>query len=286
MVRSHTEPLAELELRARGLRLAALRAAGHHPTPILALHGWLDNAASFEPLAALLVGHELVAVDLPGHGKSAHRAPWEHYHFTDWVAVAFDVADALGWERFHLLGHSMGAGIATLAAAALPERIGKLVLLDGLGPLTESETGAAQRLRAFLTQRSAAPRPATYPDHGAAATRLRQALPQLSVLGAQRLVRRGSIQTTHGVQWSSDWRLRHASASRFTEAQVQAFLRSITAPTLVIRAREGYSFDAELLTQRLACLERTRYVEVPGGHHVHLDAPEVVAPHILSWLSS
>ena len=53
--------------------------SGVEKTPVLALHGWLDNAASFVPLARHLEGLDLVAVDLPGHGRSAHLAPGDRY---------------------------------------------------------------------------------------------------------------------------------------------------------------------------------------------------------------
>jgi len=56
----------------------------------------------------------MVAIDLPGHGWSDHRGPQAAYHLVDYVADLLDVADALGWERFGLLGHSLGAGIASV----------------------------------------------------------------------------------------------------------------------------------------------------------------------------
>ena len=59
---------------------------GSSGSPVLALHGWLDNSASFDRLAPLLPGLRLVALDLPGHGRSEHRAASAAYHFVDWVA--------------------------------------------------------------------------------------------------------------------------------------------------------------------------------------------------------
>src|SRR5580765_8467017 len=99
--------------------ITALRSSSTANAPrVLALHGWLDNAASFVPMAKHLDGIELVAVDLPGHGHSVHLPPGSIYTFEMAVHHVLDIADALGWERFSLLGHSMGAGIASLVAAA------------------------------------------------------------------------------------------------------------------------------------------------------------------------
>ena len=106
---------------------------------MLALHGWLDNAASFVPLAPHLSGIDLVAPDLPGHGRSAHLPAGADYSFAGAVHAVLDVADALGWERFALLGHSMGAGIGSLMAAACPQRDRtRCVAIEALGALAEA----------------------------------------------------------------------------------------------------------------------------------------------------
>ena len=111
----------ELRARYRFGRLAGLR-SGHATARrrVLALHGWLDNAASFVPLSAHLRDIDLVALDMPGHGASAHLPLGADYLLLAFVRAAFAAADALGWERFALLGHSLGGVIASLMAAALP----------------------------------------------------------------------------------------------------------------------------------------------------------------------
>lgn len=109
-------------------RITGLRGGSAGPR-VLALHGWLDNAASFMPLAAHLPGVQLVAPDLPGHGRSAHLAPGAEYTSGVAVNAVLDIADALGWDTFSLLGHSMGAGIASLMAAAVPQRVQRLVAI-------------------------------------------------------------------------------------------------------------------------------------------------------------
>jgi len=269
------------EIQISGLRLAAKRWGSSSGPPVLALHGWLDNAASFDTLAPLLPELNLVVLDLPGHGHSQHRAPGEHYHFIDWVLVAFDVADALGFERFSMLGHSMGAAIAALAAGSLPERIERIALLEALGPLTRSETECPDRVQATLKVRAkGGDRVHLYANESEAAERLRQVLTDLSQTSAERLTQRGMQAADGGVVWRSDPRLRWPSPEPLTEGQVQAFLRRITARSLVVRARQGYPHSPELIEQRIACVPQLSTVEVEGGHHVHLEHPSRVAPAV------
>ena len=268
-----------IEIPIRGLRLAAKRWGTRGGSPVLALHGWQDNAASFDGLAPLLPELDLVALDLPGHGHSEHRAPGENYHFIDWVLVLFEAADALGLTQFSVLGHSMGAAVASLAAGAVPERIERLALLEGLGPFTRTDDEYPDRVRAALTTRARGDFPAhLYRDASDAAARLRQVLTDLSQAAAECLASRGTRTVEGGVVWRSDPRLRWPSPQSLSEGQVQAFLRRITADSLLVRAREGYPFEPAMFTRRVQSLRNLRVVEVDGGHHVHLEHPTRVAP--------
>lgn len=145
--------------------MAGLRNHGKGPR-VLALHGWLDNAASFLPMAPWLRDFDLVAIDQLGHGRSAHLPAGAEYNFATAINGVLDVADALDWERFSLLGHSMGAGIASLIAAACPERIEALVAIEALGALTEAPDRTVVRLReAIQAHRGRVARPLrVFPD--------------------------------------------------------------------------------------------------------------------------
>ena len=124
--------------------------AGAEPagnTSILALHGWLDNAASFAQLAPLLADADVVAIDLPGHGYSDHRPPGTRYHFIDYIPAVLDAMNELGWPNCVLIGHSLGAAIASFTAATEPDRVRGLFLIDGLGPSSEKPHSAPGRLQ-------------------------------------------------------------------------------------------------------------------------------------------
>jgi pimeloyl-ACP methyl ester carboxylesterase len=120
-----------VRIAAGALELEALEYGDPSAPAVLALHGWLDNAASFERLAPLIPGVRLIALDLPGHGHSQHRPAGTWYHYIDYVSDVLAAADALGLERFTLLGHSLGAATASVVAAARPERVEALWLIEG-----------------------------------------------------------------------------------------------------------------------------------------------------------
>jgi pimeloyl-ACP methyl ester carboxylesterase len=253
---------------------------------VLALHGWLDNAASFVPLAPHLHGIELVAPDLPGHGRSVHLPAGADYSFAGAVNDVLDIADALGWECFSLLGHSMGAGIGSLVAAACPQRIERFVAIEALGALAETPERTVLRMReAVAATRALRKRLRVFADIDSA-IRARMQANALSEPVARLLVERGLVSVEAGEQpgghvWSSDPRLTLPTMLRPTESQVRDLVAGITCPTRVIYAdpAQPYLPDA-LRRERAALLPRGGMVVLPGGHHLHMENPRAVAAAI------
>jgi pimeloyl-ACP methyl ester carboxylesterase len=95
---------------------------------VMYVHGTGCNARVWDDhVAAMADGHQPVAIDLPGHGRSGGRG---FRSVADHAWAVMGVADALGWGRFVLAGHSMGGGIAISGALYHPERIAGLMLID------------------------------------------------------------------------------------------------------------------------------------------------------------
>lgn len=278
----------ELTIDAAGLRLAARATGPVDGPPLLCLHGWLDNAASFEPLGLLIPGFRVVALDLPGHGRSAHREASNTYAFIDAVAAVAAARDVLGWERCVLLGHSLGAAIAACLAGAQPSRVAALVLIDGMGPLAEAPQLAAQRLgRALDEQREKLGRRApVYPSAELVAARLASSVSRISIESARILCSRGLIEVEGGVTWRSDPQVRWQSRVRLVEEQVLAFLRAITCPALFVRAEQSVFVDGPVLDQRVAAIADLQVARLPGGHHVHLEDPRAVAQVVVAFLAA
>jgi pimeloyl-ACP methyl ester carboxylesterase len=268
------------------LSLAA-REWGSSGQPVLALHGWLDNSASFDRLAPLLPDLHLVALDLAGHGRSQHRHASVVHHFIDWVPEVVAIADVLGWQTFALMGHSMGAGISTLVAGAFPDRVHRLVLLEGAGPLAAEASSAPEQLALAVEDeaRSASASPRIFPDRNSA-IRARMRDSDLDLEAARLLVERGLEEVEGGVRFAHDPRIRARSRARLTENQVLAFLAAIECPVLAVRALQGWPFPQDIVKARLGMISELETAEVDGGHHVHLTHPERVAPIIDRFLAS
>ena len=284
--------LAEFSLDIPLGRISGLRGGEPGAPRVLALHGWLDNAASFVPLAAEfdrvgLHDIELVAPDLPGHGRSAHLPPGADYSFAGALHAVLDVADALGWERFALLGHSMGAGIASLVAAGCPQRVERLLAIEALGALPEVPERTTQRLREAVTATRALAdkRLRVFPDIEPA-VRARMQANGLGEAAARLLVERGvrGVQgkgEAGGFQWSSDPRLTLPTMVRMTQAQVRNLVAGIECPTRVLYADPPQSYLPEpLRSEHAALLARGETIVLRGGHHLHMEDPRAVAEAI------
>ncbi len=266
---------------ARG-RFGALRNHGADGLPLLALHGWLDNAASFRPMATLLGGYDLVALDMPGHGRSFHYPADAEYSLFSTILDVLAAADALGWQRFALLGHSMGGAIASMLAAAAPDRITRLSLIEALGPLAGTEDTTASRLRDAVTQRRAldGKRKRVFSDPELAVqARMYTSITALDEASARLMIERGIRAVEGGYEWSSDARLTLPTAVRMSEAQIQDCLRAIVCPVaLLIADPTPPYFPPALRDARIACVPQIRSVSLPGSHHLHMTHPvDVVA---------
>jgi pimeloyl-ACP methyl ester carboxylesterase len=276
----------ELTLDLSRLRVAALEWGPADGVPILAVHGWLDNAASFVGLAPMLDAFHVVALDLAGHGRSDHWPQRCSHYFVDWVPQVVEAADMLGFERFVLLGHSMGAGISSLVPSAAPGRVRRMVLLEGAGPLATPPEDAPALLRTALEdeRRVASASPRIHPDlESAVAARCHGT--DLSPGAGRPLVERSVESVDEGVRFTFDPRLKTRSRWRFTEEQVIAFLAGIDCPVLMVRADAGWPVPEDQMESRLATIPDLTRVDVEGGHHVHLTHPERVSPAILEFLT-
>lgn len=263
---------APLELALPHIRLAGQFYGPRHGVPVLALHGWLDNAASFSRLAPLLDDARILALDLPGHGLSGHRPAGGVYHLTDYLHDALLVADAMGWERFFLLGHSLGAILSALLAAACPERVLGLALVDGLLPPVAADREAPKRLAKALQQRrEAQDRRKLYPSFQAAVKARMDGRMPVSEQAAQLLVERGLRRQGQGYVWRSDPALTLATALPMSLQQSVECIRAIRCPTRLILAEQGIRQRDERLEAFCRSLGIPLFI-LPGGHHLHLDS--------------
>lgn len=244
--------------------------------PILALHGFLDNANSFAPLAELLP-NPLLALDFAGHGLSEHRPLGAHPNFLDYVEDVCELVRQLEWDEMILLGHSMGAGVACLVAASRLLPLQQLWLLDGLGPMTQPCNKTADQLTKALRKRLAPGREKRiYGDLDAAAHARTAGFGGLSVEACRLLCERGLEACEGGFRWRADARLRLPSRVYLAEDQVKALLGNIATPTLLVSATNGLG-GRGMMDHRRDYIDALRVVNLEGRHHLHMETPAELA---------
>jgi len=272
---SHT--FEEVRLRLPHLEVAAHLYGPENGRPVIALHGWLDNAASFSRLAPLLNGVRIVALDLPGHGLSDHRPPGAGYNIWDYAYDILQTAEQFGWQRFSLLGHSLGGIVSVLLAGAMAERIERLALIDGLIPYTGEAESAPRKLGEALRALLAVDRKRkpVYASFDQAVAARMKGVGAVSREAAERLSQRGLMPVPGGYTWRTDPRLMLPSPLRLTLAHAQAFAQRVECPTSLIIARQGLMTDAKVI-EFIDSLPFESH-RLHGGHHLHLDDDEGAA---------
>lgn len=249
--------------------------------PVIALHGWLDNAATFDRVAPALEGVHLVALDLPGHGLSGHM-PATGYSLWQQAASVLQVAEDLGWERFALLGHSMGAIISGILAGSLPERIIGAAMIDGLMPFTSEADDAPRQMARFFKsslQLGSKRKPIYDSADKAISARVLGGTTPISREAAGCLVERGLMPHDGGWTWRTDPQLMLPSPLRLTQRHAVSFIENISAPACLVLANQGVMHKHPEVLERINAFEHLQIHRIDGGHHLHLEAqaPEVAA---------
>lgn len=258
----------------------------------VALHGWLDNAASMVALLQGLAqdGAPALALDLPGHGRSFH--PGHHAPFVDYLDTLLQVLNAQSTEAVDLIGHSMGGAIAVLFAAAFPEKIRRLVLIDSIGPLSAPEARFASDLRAGILARHTAKRRSSYGSVDAALD-AREGAMGITRAQAQPIVRRGlarfrDASGEHRWRWRSDPRLTQPSPTRLSEAQVLQAISALSMPCLLVLAEPRTAFfDNALGLNRLETFRASgsQILNFSGNHHLHVLPEAALVASIQAFLA-
>lgn len=253
------------------------------PIKVLALHGWLDNANSFVPMAEFLPDDiELVALDHAGHGHSDHRPPGHWYHFIDYGRDAALAAEQLGWSQYHLLGHSLGGAVSCNVAVSAPERVLSMTVIEGLGVPGADAAQAGSRLHQAwqgLHQLLHNPVDSKRVHSSQQSARdARLATNTMHVQSAELLVERGLKTVDNGYVWRTDRRLRLLSPMRFTETEILHLLAQIQCPILQILPDPISAYMPEaVLQRRLAIIADYQQLQLKGHHHIHMDEPEPCA---------
>ncbi len=250
---------------------------------VIFIHGWLDNAASFTSLVGQLplsiAGRSLhfLAIDLPGHGLSQHKSSDNFYPFHDYISDLHQLLRQIAAKNVILVGHSLGALIASCYSAAFPENVAALVQIEGLGPLSESADNSVARLRQGIVNRKRLEtKPLRGYDSREQALLHRMNANQLTAEQLDPLVERGCVFDGKRWQWRYDPKLRCDSLYRMTEEQALCYLQAVSCPNLLIVGTQGYP-SIKQAQQRIQSLAKVQLAEIAGGHHCHLEHPQKTA---------
>ena len=263
-----------------------------------AVHGWLDNAASFQALFPLLPKHlRIVAVDVPGHGLSDPFPSDISYNFWDCLVYIERILNQLKWERFSLIGHSLGGVMALIYSGIFPEKVDKLLLLDIIRASPTRPNEISYRLRktvgVLLKEEEAIKagpeKPCSYET--AVKRNIIGTGGSVDKKACDILFSRGLKEVEGGFVFRRDRRLMAAPLTFIPKEDMQIISKQITAEILVIKftggpyldSVEDYIEQAELLK---TSSKSFNYVKVPGKHHVHLTNPQSIAPMISDFFNA
>jgi pimeloyl-ACP methyl ester carboxylesterase len=290
--------------RAGTSRFVAVRGLDYHVTswggaaaapPLVLLHGWMDVGASFQFVVDALRTERLVfAPDWRGFGRSASPPGTDSYWFPDYLGDLDALLDVLAPDTpVDLLGHSMGGNVVMSYAGLRPQRVRRLVNLEGFGlPATQAEM-APQRLLQWLDALKTPLVLKSYDSLDAVATRLRKNNPRLPADKAAWLAAHWSARGDDG-RWHilGDPAHKRTNPVLYQVDEVLATWRRIAAPLLWVEADStelaqwwGQRYSKAEFHERLAVVPQVeRHVLADCGHMLHHDQPRALAALIDNFL--
>jgi len=287
------KPNESLIVPVRGVRYHC-RVWGDERAPkLFMLHGWMDVSASFQFLVDAMRGNwRVIAPDWRGFGLS-EWAKTNGYWFPDYFADLDRLLDHFQPDApATLIGHSMGGNVAAMYAGIRPERVAKLVNLEGFGLAGTRAENASERYARWLEE-LADKRPAfrDYDNFEALAERLRSNNSRLSAERASFLARYwGKAKPDGRVELASDPAHKLVNPVLYRVEEAEACWRKVAAPVLWVmgaesKAPEMLKVSSAELAERRKCFQKlTARTIADAGHMVHHDQPERLAEVIEEFL--
>lgn len=278
-------PLTDLPMQKLQIYAHFNEEMNHKKKSILCLHGWLDNHASFIPLTKYLQEYNVISIDFPGHGKSSKIDSQLLFHFGNWVFILKEFIELNFKTKIFLMGHSMGAAVASLYASVFPDDIDGLILLEGLAPLTDSYENSSQRMYNYYSSfKSNINKPLKYYETVEQAIQVRMLNSKLSFENAKILTEASLQENNNGFYFDYDIKLKLPAAIRFGSQQIIEFLKKISCPCLALTGDSGFQ-SLKIDLEELGPWVKNLTVDTsPGGHHFHMENPSQVADLIVRWL--
>lgn len=253
---------------------------GNSGAPVLILqHGGRDHAHSWDWVARELCRDwHVIAPDLCGHGDSAW-SPGGVYQMPYFIYDFMNLVDQLGVEQVSIVAHSLGGNIATRYTGLFPEKVRRLVNIEGLGipqPVIDAYAakGPVENWKEWLGQRRAAAtrQPRRYKNMEDAFTRMREENKHLSWEQARHLTIHGIARNEDGTwSWKFDNYVHSFAPLDIPDADQIALWRRIACPVLLVRGRNSWAPDPEV-DGKIGHFQNARAITFDdAGHWPHHD---------------
>ncbi|CAO1305486.1 unnamed protein product [Diamesa serratosioi] len=269
--------------------------------PVLSLHGWQDNCGTFDRLIPLLPADiSILAIDLPGHGKSSpYPKGMQYYLFWDGIALIRRIVKHHKWTNITLIGHSLGGALSFMYAASFPNDVAKYISIDIAGPTIRDHEKLASSTgdcidKSLLYETLPESKMPCY-DYDEMIQLVLQAyggsvdLESCKVLMKRGMAPAPASLSANGFHFSRDLRLKVSMLGMFSEEQLMFYAKQVKCQVLNIRGRPGMDFGDPNVYPKImdilrANCKRLVYEEVEGTHHLHLVTPERIHKIVTDFL--
>ena len=263
-------------------------------TPLVMVHGWMDVAASYQFVVdAFAQDHYIIAPDWRGYGRTPSDSA-DNFWFADYMADLDFLLDHYAPNRpVNLVGHSLGGNVVMLYGGVRPERIRRLVNLEGFGLPATTPDMAPARYAKWMDELKKLHRGEldmrAYDSIDGVARRLMKTNPRLDQDKADWLAQQWAQQDAHG-KWSIQGQPAHKiiSAHLYQAEEVLALYRRLTMPVLAVEASDNSldlwwkgKFTLEQYHERIQSVPNVEIALInDAGHMMHHDQPEALATMI------
>lgn len=268
--------------------------------PLVAIHGWQDNAGTWDNLIPLLpCTMPVLCLDLPGHGLSSHYPPGMLYYlFWDGIVLLRRIVKHFKWKKVCLMGHSLGGALSFMYAASFPEEVDRIICIDiaspavrhpsnmvkstgwGIDKVLEYETLTDDKIPCYEYDEMIDIVCDAYKG-------------SVSRQNCRILMKRGmrpvpAHMKKCGYFFSRDPKLKAAGLAMMSIETALEYAAKVTCKVLNIRAIPGQGWEQldyyMKVIKKLQEKADVQYVEVEGTHHVQLEAPGNILSYVEDFL--
>ncbi|XP_049867363.1 probable serine hydrolase [Pectinophora gossypiella] len=269
--------------------------------PILAVHGWQDNAGTWDPLIPLLYkemnnNRPILAIDFPGHGLSSWLPPGMNYYSWELPRFIHYLKEYFKWDKVSILGHSMGSIAGFRYATVFPDDVDfyiavDILIYDDYDIHFVVDKYSAVFKKALMTQKRLDIEPPSYTREEMIKKWHMGTLKSVALESVPYLLERGtrpSKQDPNKFYFSRDSRLKFTLFNPEDKKFVEALILRLKCPTLYIKAVDSpFAVDEFAVSMADMIAKNNEKYEIqylPGTHHIHLNTPELVLPVIMQFL--